>query len=117
MDVAIICTTTCVLALCVLVMWLSVNARQERKELYDRLQAGTLGDYVANENERIVQNDQSVIGSGNTVPTPDADMDYSFDSNAFDEQTMIDLQQLEENFTAAMMAGDAVAKSEDIQNG
>ena len=116
MVIAIVCVTTCVLVLSALIVWLTMTAQAERKELYDRLQAGTLGDYVANENERIIRNTGSVDVE-NTVPAPDPDIDYGSDINTFDEQTMIGLQQLEENFTAAMMAGDAVAKSEDKQNG
>lgn len=112
MDIAIICTTVCVLVLCALVVWLSMVARAERRELYDRLQAGTLRDYIVSENERIIRN--GIDSEQGEVPAPDPDMDYSYDANTFDEQTMIDLQQLEENFTAAMMAGDAAAKSEDV---
>ena len=115
MEIAIICTTICVLALCALVVWMIIVGKQERQDLYNRLQAGTLRDYIANENERImIQNDQNDLNNTSTqhTPPPDPDLDYGYDLNNLDEQTMIDLQNLEENFAAAMMNADTAVNKD-----
>lgn len=101
MDIAIICTTLCVLALCGLIVWLSITARSERKELYDRIQSGTLRDYIVAEHERSGPGPDKLQGDG--VPV---DLDYNFEDSIMDEQTVEDLRRMEESFGIAMMVGE-----------
>lgn len=82
-------------------MWLSITARSERKELYDRIQSGTLRDYIVAEQERSGPGPDELQGDG--LPE---NPDYEIEDTRLDEQTMEDLRRMEENFGMAMMIGE-----------
>jgi hypothetical protein len=97
-----ISSSVCVLVLCAVLVWTLITAKQERKELYDRIQAGTLRDYVYSEQIRDPAPEKTETAGSSLVD----DMDYTQpEDQKLDDELLADLQTLQAGFTTAMMIG------------